>query len=36
MSDILQQIVAAKHQEVSAARARKPLADVRADAQSRV
>ncbi|NDE72694.1 MAG: hypothetical protein EB064_02065 [Betaproteobacteria bacterium] len=33
---ILQQIVAAKHQEVSAARARKPLADVRADAQSRV
>ena len=36
MSDILQQIVAAKHQEVSAARVRKPLADVRADAQSRV
>lgn len=36
MSDILQQIVAAKHLEVSAARARKPLADVRADAQSRV
>ena len=36
MSDILQQIVAAKHQEVAAARARKPLADVRADAQSRV
>ena len=36
MSDILQQIVAAKHQEVSAARARKPLADVRTDAQSRV
>ena len=32
MSDILTQIVAVKHEEVAAARSRKPLAEVRADA----
>ena len=36
MSDILTQIVAVKHEEVAAARSRKPLAEVRADAESRV
>ncbi len=36
MSDILKKIVEVKHQEVEAARKRKPLAVVRADAESRV
>jgi indole-3-glycerol phosphate synthase len=36
MSDILDKIVAVKHQEVQAARKRKPLEVVRADAESRV
>ena len=36
MSDILEKIVAVKHQEVAAALARKPLAAMRADAESRV
>lgn len=36
MSDILNQIVAVKHQEVAAALKRKPLAEMRADAESRV
>jgi indole-3-glycerol phosphate synthase len=36
MSDILDKIVAVKHQEVAAARKRKPLDIVRADAESRV
>jgi indole-3-glycerol phosphate synthase len=36
MSDILEKIVAVKHQEVAAAQRRKPLAAVRADAESRV
>ena len=36
MSDILEQIVAVKHQEVAAARKRLPLDAMRADAQSRV
>ena len=36
MSDILDKIVAVKHQEVAAARKRKPLEIVRADAESRV
>ena len=36
MSDILEKIVAVKHQEVAAAKRRKPLAAVRADAESRV
>jgi len=36
MSDILDKIVAVKHQEVSAAKKRKPLDVVRADAESRV
>jgi indole-3-glycerol phosphate synthase len=36
MSDILDKIVAVKHQEVAAAKKRKPLDAVRADAQSRV
>jgi len=36
MSDILETIVAAKQQEVAAARRRKPLDVVRADAESRV
>lgn len=36
MSDILEKIVAVKHQEVAAAQRRKPLAGVRADAESRV
>jgi len=36
MSDILTQIVAVKHEEVAAARSRKALAEVRADAESRV
>ena len=36
MSDILDKIVAAKHQELAAAQKRKPLELVRADAESRV
>jgi len=36
MSDILNQIVAVKRQEVAAALKRKPLAEMRADAESRV
>ena len=36
MSDILDKIVAVKHQEVAAAQKRKPLDVVRADAESRV
>jgi len=36
MSDILDRIVAVKHQEVAAAKKRKPLEVVRADAESRV
>lgn len=36
MSDILQKIVAVKHQEVAAARKKKSLEAVRADAESRV
>ena len=36
MSDILDKIVAVKRQEVAAALARKPLAAMRADAESRV
>lgn len=36
MSDILDKIVAVKHQEVAAAKERKPLEMVRADAESRV
>ena len=36
MSDILESIVAVKHQEVAAAKRRKPLEVVRADAESRV
>jgi indole-3-glycerol phosphate synthase len=36
MSDILDKIVAVKHQEVAAAKNRKPLEAVRADAESRV
>ena len=36
MSDILDKIVAVKHQEVTAAQKRKPLEVVRADAESRV
>ncbi len=36
MSDILEKIVAVKRQEVAAALARKPLAAMRADAESRV
>ncbi len=36
MSDILEKIVAVKHQEVAAAQRRKSLAAVRADAESRV
>ena len=36
MSDILNQIVAVKRQEVAAALGRKPLAAIRADAESRV
>jgi len=36
MSDILEKIVAVKHQEVAAAQKRKPLEVVRADAESRV
>ena len=36
MSDILDKIVAVKHQEVAAAQKRKPLEQVRADAESRV
>jgi len=35
MSDILQRIVAVKHEEVAAARLRRDLASVRADAESR-
>ncbi len=34
MSDILQRIVAVKHEEVAAARARRPLAEVRAAAEA--
>ena len=36
MSDILEKIVAVKHQEVAAAQKRKPLDAVRADAESRI
>ncbi len=36
MSDILNKIVAVKHEEVAAARKRVPLAAIRADAESRV
>jgi len=36
MSAVLTQIVAVKHEEVAAARSRKPLTEVRADAESRV
>ncbi|MCY7319084.1 MAG: indole-3-glycerol-phosphate synthase TrpC, partial [Ramlibacter sp.] len=36
MSDILDQIVAVKRSEIAAAQKRKPLAAMRADAQSRV
>jgi len=36
MSDILNRIVAVKHEEIAAARGRKSLAAVRADAESRV
>ena len=36
MSDILQKIVATKHQEVAAAKQRTPLAHMRQDAESRV
>jgi len=36
MSDILDKIVAVKHQEVAAAEKRKSLEVVRADAESRV
>ena len=36
MSDILRQIVATKREEVAQARAARPLADVRADAESRL
>ena len=36
MSDILDKIVAVKHQEVAAAQKRKPLEVVRADAESRI
>ena len=36
MSDILQKIVAVKHEELALAKGRKPLAEVREDAESRV
>ena len=36
MSDILQKIVAVKHEEVAAARKKTPLEALRADAESRV
>ncbi len=36
MSDILQKIVAVKHEEIAAAQKKKPLATVREDAESRV
>ncbi|WP_326542198.1 indole-3-glycerol phosphate synthase TrpC [Pseudorhodoferax sp.] len=36
MSDILQKIVAVKHEELAVAKGRKPLAEVREDAESRV
>jgi indole-3-glycerol phosphate synthase len=36
MSDILNQIIAVKHEEIAATRKRKPLEAVRADAESRV
>ena len=36
MSDILNKIVAIKHEEVAAAQKRMPLAAMRADAESRV
>lgn len=36
MSDILNKIVAVKHEEIAAARKKKPLEAVRFDAESRV
>ena len=36
MSDILQKIVATKHEEVAQAKQRSPLASIRQDAESRV
>lgn len=36
MSDILNRIVAVKHEEIAAARKKKPLEQVRADAESRI
>ena len=36
MSDILQKIVAVKHEEIAAAQRKKPLDAVRYDAESRV
>ena len=36
MSDILEKIIAVKHEEIAAAQKRMPLNAVRADAESRV